>query len=313
MFFYFQLKPFIKANKGNFIDENVGKETTSILVAKAIPIARETSAQEFMEILKSPSMKNSQNLLIDLLGATQTAESHKAFMEVFKFENEKHFDQVERYLQAISIGVSKPDAILDDLLSKVDVENEKLQYSLWQSIAALTSRCHSPELAKKVNTQIIDNLKKCETIDCKVLYLQALQNLKNKLNIKLLLKYASEGETPVSVAAVKALYVLPIKFFNEGDKKVLESIFYQKEKKYDSSARTLILDILLNMKPSKKELQGFVNFLNSSCKQFEVKTYVLQKLKSLSEKCPRFKALLLSILSKSPEINNYDVIAQKGW
>ncbi|KAL5280879.1 MTTP family protein [Megaselia abdita] len=307
-----QLKTFIKAHKSDFLDENVGKEIVSILIAKALPIARETSSQEFTEILKSPSMKKSQSLLIDLLGAAQTGESHKAFTNAFQFTDESHFDQVERYLQAISIGVSKPDDIIEDLLTKTDLENQKLVFSLWQSIAALTSRCQNEELKGKVNSLIVENLEKCDSIDCKVLYLQSLQNLKNKVNVKLLQKYAQEGETKVSVAATRALYVLPVKVFVESDKKVFEKIFYQKEKKFDSTVRTLSLDILLNMKPSKAELQKMVSFLNSSCKQFEVKTYVLQKLLSLAERCSRFRGLLKGILQESPEINNYNVIAQKG-
>lgn len=281
-------------------------------MAKALPIARETSSQEFTEILKSPSMKKSQSLLIDLLGATQTGESHKAFTNVFQFTEEKHFDQVERYLQAISIGVSKPDNIIEDLLTKTDLGNQKLVFSLWQSIAALTSRCHSDDLANRVNTLLIENLEKCDTNDCKILFLQALQNLKNKANVKLLQKYALEGETKVSVAAIKALYVLPVKVFDENDKKLFEKIFFQKDKKFDSTVRAHSLDILLNMKPSKQELQRIVHFLNSKETQYEVKTYVLQKLVSLAESCSRFRGLLQGILLENPHINNYNVIAQKG-
>lgn len=83
-------------------------------------------------------------------------------------------------------------------------------------------------------------------------------------------------------------------------------------RKFVSTVRTNALDILLDMKPNRDELQYLLEYLSLNDKDFEVKTYVFQRLTMIADKCPRFNAMIMSILKPSDRINNYHVVAQKS-
>ena len=98
--------------------------------------------------------------------------------------------------------------------------------------------------------------------------------------------------------------MIPVSKFTEKNKKKFEKILYQIEKKYDSSARTLSLNILFEMRPNKFE--SLVDFLNSNYSQFEVKKYLIQKLRLVAKKCNCFKDLLKDKLQIKKLLTNKD-------
>ena len=300
-------------------DDLIGKEALAEAFVKLIPLARITKEAEFLDILKSHTKLLSQ--LVDLLGAVQTIDAHNAIHAVLDYNKKSDVDLLEKYLQSLSVGSHPDRAIIEDLFERLTnvekpIKNEKLKDSVLQCVASLTQQTGfdtNDALLQKIKNFILENLQtECKDSLCKILYIRALQNLRDATTVNVLLQYALEEETKVSVAAMQALKSFPTLYFNEKHRQAFTSIFYQIVKKYDSSARTLALDILLSMKPTPEQLGHLLDYLASNDHHFEMKTYVIQKLKMLADKCPRFKVLFESILYQRPHVNNYHIIGQKG-
>ncbi|XP_037805921.1 microsomal triglyceride transfer protein large subunit isoform X1 [Lucilia sericata] len=314
------LKQQVDSFNNDLTDDLIGKEALAEAFVKLIPLARITKQEEFVDILKSNKKLHSQ--LVDLLGAVQTIDAHKAIHEIFDYNKKSDVDLLEKYLQSLSVGTHPERSIIEDLFERLTtaeenaIKNEKLQDSVLQCVASLTHQSgfdSNDKLLKEIKDFIFKNLLEvCEEEVCKTRYIRALQNLRDPTTISILMKYALKEETKISVAAMQALKSFPIIHFNEKHRQAFTHIFYQIPKKYDSSARTLALDILLAMKPTPEQLGHLLDYLASNDRHFEIKTYVIQKLKMLSDKCPRFRALLEAGLYERPHINNYHIIGQKG-
>lgn len=84
---------------------------------------------------------------------------------------------------------------------------------------------------------------------------------------------------------MKAIRALPADSWTPEVQKVAERIFFQLGRKYDSSARTLALDILLEAKELDEErLKNLLVSLTSNDSVYEVKQYLLQRLNQLSDR-----------------------------
>ncbi|XP_054743104.1 microsomal triacylglycerol transfer protein [Anastrepha obliqua] len=315
------LKEQIAHFDSEFTSEHIGKQSLALTTAELLPLARITNQQEFVEILKE--RKDSVTPLIDLLAAVQTIDAHNAVTELYKFESEDDTDILEQYLQSLCVGTHPERAIIEALFERLQTKDEnakiageKLRDTVIQTVAALTRQSGfdpNDSLLQKVRKFILENLnEKCEEIDCKIVNIRALQNLQDVSTLPTLFNKALKGEVAESVAALQALKSFPITSFNEAQRHSLADIFYQNNRKYDTSARVIALDILLALKPTKEQLSELLTYLNSNDRHFEIKTFVIQKLRMIADKCPRFKALLNACLRELPEVNNYHVIAQKG-
>ncbi|KNC31217.1 hypothetical protein FF38_14346 [Lucilia cuprina] len=313
------LKQQVASFNKDLTDDLIGKKALAEAFVKLVPLARITKQEEFVEILKSNKKLHSQ--LVDLLGAVQTIDAHKAIHEIFDFNKKSDVDLLEKYYQSLSVGTHPERSIIEDLFERLTaaeenaIKNEKLQDSVLQCVASLTHQSGfdaNDKLLKEIKEFILKNLLEiCKDEVCKTRYIRSLQNLRDPTTISILMKYALKEETKISVAAMQALKSFPIIHFNEKHRQAFTHIFYQIPKKYDSSARTLALDILLDMKPTPEQLGHLLDYLASNDRHFEIKTYVIQKLKMLSDKCPRFRALLETGLHERPHINNYHIIGQK--
>lgn len=286
-----------------------------------MPIARITKQPEFVEILKSH--KESAQPTIDLLAAVQTIDAHNAITEVYKFNRDDDVEFLEQYLQTLAVGTHPERVIIEDLFKRLEtttesekITNEKLRDSVIQTVAALTRQSGfdpNDSLLQKIRNFLLDNLsEKCKEINCKVMSLRALQNLQDVSTLQALFDSALNGAVAESVVALQALKSFPIVSFIEKHRNSLAEVFYQTKRKFDTSARVIALDILLALKPTKEQLSELLLYLNSNDHHFEIKTFVIQKLRMIADKCPRFRALLKSCLSELPEVNNYHVIGQKG-
>uniref|UniRef100_A0A0A1WYQ8 Microsomal triglyceride transfer protein large subunit n=1 Tax=Zeugodacus cucurbitae TaxID=28588 RepID=A0A0A1WYQ8_ZEUCU len=315
------LKTEIAKFDAEFTGENVGKQSLSVAIAELLPVARITKQADFVEILKSH--KESAKPTIDLLAAVQTIDAHNAITEVYNFNGEDDVEYLEQYLQSLAVGTHPERAIIEDLYNRLETDadsekitNEKLRDSVIQTVAALTRQSgYDPNdsLLQKIRQLFLDNLsEKCKESDCKVIYIRALQNLQDVSTLQTLFDSALSSAQAESVAALQALKSFPIANFNEKHRSRLAEIFYQTKRKFDTSARVIALDILLALKPTKEQLRELLLYLNSNDHHFEIKTFVIQKLSMIADKCSRFRALLKACLAELPEINNYHVIGQKG-
>lgn len=103
------------------------------------------------------------------------------------------------------------------------------------------------------------------------MYIRALRNLQDPTSVKSLLQYATKGAKAISVTAMKALRNFPRRILQyDTVQKACIQIFFQITKKFDSSARTLALDILLDAGIKDDLLKDVLEYLRSPDKAFEV-------------------------------------------
>lgn len=155
----------------------------------------------------------------------------------------------------------------------------------------------------------IDN---CDKKPCQLTFIRALKNLKSQNTVPKLVELALYSSDKSSVAAMKALRSFPPHFWTQDVIKASEIIFFQIKKKYDSSARTIALDILLGTNPNERLLQDLLKYLLSNDKSFEVKKYLIQKLNMIGDSDPGFRAMLKKNLVRDKKINNYSTLSLKG-
>lgn len=307
----------LKASLTELQSADVGKSSLALAYVKLIPLARITRQEQFEDLLTEHAEVLPQ--LVDLLGAVQTFDAHNATFGFLYKESEttsEQLDLLEKYLQSLAVATHPDRKIVEHLFGLLEQESIKkhlkLRESVIQTLATLTRQSGldvEDPLLKEVRSYLLQGLTSKEP----TLYIRALQNLQDPATIEALLEHAQTGEAPnLSVAALQALKAFPLGSFNSSHRLQFESIFYQRKRRFDSSARTLALDIILSLRPTQEQLGNFLDYLASNDRQFEIKTYVLQKLRMLAEKCPRFRALFKSELVKRRHVNNYNVLGQKG-
>ena len=307
----------IKDVKSDLEDDKVGKGASARALLKLVSIGRASKTEDFTRILNARSTKEIRGQLMDLLGAVQTKQSHEAFKKTLNFTNDEDFNDIERYLQSIAVGVRPEESIIRDLISVLssdELNNEKLRDTLVQTVASMSQRfAHKTNedfeshIVVEVKNFLMKSMNKCETDECKVVYVRGLQNLQSPDTIEKLFSLALNFPYQISVAAVKALKKFPASQFAPEAKGKLFSIFYQRGKKFDSSARTLALDILLTFRLENDDVAELVSFLKSGDSAYEIKQYLIQKLKMSAEKCLQFNEMLQIALAKDPQVNNWNV------
>lgn len=313
----------VKENKENLKDENVGKAISALTLLHLLPAGRISKTDDFTRILNARSTKDIRGQLMDLLGAIQTESSHEAFRKTFNFTNEDDFNDIERYLQALAVGVYPQEWIVRDFLDVLidgNLQNEKLKDTLVQTVASmarrfadLPSQDFESHVVVEVKNLMMKSINQCSENDCKVIYIRGLQNIQSPDTIDKLLKLAINHPYQISIAAMKALRKFSPSHYTTEMKAQLEEIFYQRFKKFDSSARTIALDILLELKPETGDVMQMVEYLKSRDSAYEIKQYLIQKLRMTAEKCSRFNDMLKISLAREPQVNNWNVFgALKG-
>lgn len=250
------------------------------------------------------------------MAAVQTDESHQAFRNFLNFTSEENFESIERYLQSLSVGIRPRESVIRDLLlviTKDENDNEKLKDTLVQTIASMTHRFavasddnYSSDVVKEVQAFLTDSIEKCDDDnECKIMFIRGLLNLKSPSTLTHLMDLALFQPYEVSVMAMKALKQFSASYLS-GFKRDLKKIFFQLPKRYDSSARTIALDILLDLNPEKDDMKEFIEYLRSDDSAFEVKQYLVQNLRLLAEKCVNFNAMFREALQRQPKIYNWN-------
>lgn len=300
-------------------NEDIGKETSSLSFLRLLQAGRKSKTEDFLRILNARSTQEIKNQLMDLLAAVQTDDSHEAFKQFLNYTNDEHADTIERYLQSLSVGVRPRESVVRDLLEVLqsgELENEKIINSLVQTISSMTHKLIKNEMTKIVEDFLTESFKKCtdrtDENDCKVMYIRGLLNLQSPSSLSTLVDLALYQPYQVSVMAMKALSRFSATHLH-GLKKDFKKIFYQSIKRVDSSARTIALDILLDLNPSEEDIAEYIKFLKSEDSAYEVKQYLVQKLRLRAEKCFEFAEKLKTALSSDPEVNNWNIYgAMKG-
>ncbi|XP_055547652.1 microsomal triacylglycerol transfer protein [Wyeomyia smithii] len=311
----------INAHKKSLANERIGKQGTSKLFLQLVKLGRTTSTETFQRVLKDEAMQEQRGQVLDLLGAIQTVASHKAAKSFLSFESDEEMFLAERYLQALAVGSRPQKAVIEDLLAMAEKRpnEEKFYDTLVQTVASLANRyaklpgnSFETNVVQQVQDYLVKQLNRCGKDRCKQKFIRGLHNLKSPQTLNVLVKLALEGSSKTSVAAMKALRSFSVFLWNDEFRATFEDILFQVSKKFDTSARALALDILLDLKPDYDELTHLAQLLKSNDKAYELKQYLLQKLNMLADRCPHFATMLRKVIQNDPRLNNYHVIGARG-
>ncbi|XP_015513118.2 microsomal triacylglycerol transfer protein [Neodiprion lecontei] len=301
-------------NRAALAESALGSTKSALAFLKLLPLVREASIDDLAKVLKSPRYREIKAQLLDVVGSAATPTTHKAAMKSLR--QDEIGDDTERYLWALSMApVPHPDVVKDVLRrSEETQQNERLAETLALTAAALARQEGSPAIIENARVSLETGLDTCTGEECKLRFLRALRNLRSKAAIPTLLNYALNGTKATSVVAWRALGNLQREHINLEVRTAAKRVFYQLGgPRKDSSARTLALDIILETKPTKDELQGLVEYLANQDPAYEVRRYLSQRLDQLAEKDDDFAINLKEAArAAAGKVNNYHVAAQKG-
>ncbi|RZC38190.1 microsomal triglyceride transfer protein large subunit [Asbolus verrucosus] len=309
----------VNDNRENLTPKNLGGLSSARAFLRLLEAARKATRDEISKVLGSKKNQKILSQIYDVLGFVQTQDSHATVMKKLHFDREDHLDLSERYLWALSMSSHPNPEVLKDLLDryrKNDNFPEKVKDTLLLSIASMAcaTTAGNPQerkIIRNVEEIIVNGLNYAKN-ENRHIFLRALKNLKSKTTIPLLLKIIKTGTPKEAVLAFKALKSMNPKLW---DKEVLKSArlaFLQLDQKYDSSSRTLAIDMLLESKPSDDVLRDLVYYLKTNDSSFEVKQYVIQRLQMFAEEDENFNSRLLTLIKSDPRLNNYEVLSPKG-
>lgn len=236
-------------------------------------------------------------------------------MKKLHFEKANHESLSERYLWALAICSRPNPDIIQDLLHKyrklVNIP-KKVRETLVLTMASMAYRLGQKTKMHRVVEESIMNELSAATGEEKIMFLRALKNLRSPTTIDLLLAIVKKGTLKEGVYAWKAILAQDPLNFNENVFKTAYRTLYQIDKKYDSSARTLAADALLEANPSEETITNLLKHLGSEDKAFEIKQYILQRVKMLAEQDEAFDRKLRNVISGDKALNNYHIFGQKG-
>ncbi|KAI9556949.1 hypothetical protein GHT06_016743 [Daphnia sinensis] len=314
------LKKAVNDLRKNLHTSNVATPSGAGAFAKLLPIVRRSSKVEILALLKDSKNKPILPQLMDVVAAAQTPESYTAAIEAINFQSQD-IDLAERFLQVVSLSTHPSEDILLGLLQlSKKIKSEKLSETALLSLAAVTRTFASnPEnagspLVAKIHKYVTDNLEACSNEECKQLYMRVLRNLGSVEMLPILLAHIDSSDRKTSVWAVKAVRALPASVFLDGRvKDKLQRVYFQMGRRYDSSARTLALDTLLEHEPEETFLLEVLTSLSmGGSENLELNTYTLQRLQESAENDPILHSKLKQLLSDRPFLNTYHVFAQNG-
>lgn len=211
--------------------------------------------------------------------------------------------------------------ILSDIykISQREHPNQKLSETLVLAVASMVRNFReipgneNKTIVNLITESITRDLELCKTEDCKIKYLRALKNLKCPNTIPILIYHAVNAEKKAGLEAIRALRSFKSTHWNGDVIDAVQKIFFQVGRKYDSSTRTLALDILLESNPQQEILEELVLCIVHLDRSFEVKQYLAQRIKQISETDENFASAVISIKNKFADLfNNYNVLAQRG-
>ncbi|XP_065208130.1 microsomal triacylglycerol transfer protein-like [Planococcus citri] len=303
----------IKDNEEYLKSNNLGNATSASAFLAVLRSVLQSSELEISEVLKNKENELIIEQLMDVLGSAQTLPAHKSVLNHFNFVNPgPSLDAVERYLWSLSVAKKPKIEFVRDLKNIINQKpnDVKLLDSLVLCLTAMARKI-SDEVALEVYSFITEKMSQCKQDDpCKITFIRSLKNLGSPHSKSLLLDFALNGTRSVTVNALKVLYVLPHSSWDEQVLSAMEKIYYQKDKKYDSSSRVIAVDILLEADPSEQTVRHLVKSLLSHS-SFEIRKYLLQRLNQIASNDQKFSNIFKRLM-REENMNHYGILAQRG-
>lgn len=169
------------------------------------------------------------------------------------------------------------------------------------------------DLIDSVDTYLWEHFLKCKQLECSAQYLRGYLNMRLVNRIPDLLLVVQKQHKILGTIAMKAMQQFAFDDFSAKSQSILRSIFHQTVKRYDSSIRTLSLDILMKGDLSDAGVvQDLLQALKQNDKSYEVKQYLLEQFKLRAEKCETFRKIVTEVMQGDAGLNNYNRIATGG-
>uniref|UniRef100_T1H8T6 Uncharacterized protein n=1 Tax=Rhodnius prolixus TaxID=13249 RepID=T1H8T6_RHOPR len=301
----------ISANAEFLENRYLGSSKSAAVFIEAVKAARRSSLQDIFNVINSKRNTKILPQLMDILGAAQTVNTHKAAFKLLKINTEKYdLNLCERYFWALSMAPTIQPHILEELqlLIKNQHKSNKLWYTIVLTMASAVNKFardqeHSDEIVAQTVDLLRNFVKRCNGNEqCEEIYIKALSNIHSEKSISVLLEIVDTASKKSVARALKGISKITPKFWNNDVIKVAEEVLLS-NRTYDSSARIFALDLLLLSNPSLALSSRIVSILKQTDKSRELKEYLLQRLDEFPEK--------KQIYSKNL-CNNYDALAQGG-
>ncbi|EFA08014.1 microsomal triacylglycerol transfer protein [Tribolium castaneum] len=294
---------------------NLGNLLSAKSFLRLLDAARKATKDEIVKVLGSKKNQKILPQIYDILGYVQTPEAHASVLKKLHFDKEEHQDLSERYLWSLSLSSHPNPDILKDLLErhrKNDNYPDKVKETLVLTIAQMAFLTQGErKIVRSVEEIIVNNLNYAKGED-RFKFLRALKNLKSVTTVPLLVKIIEEGTFKEGVLAFKAIKALGPSRWTPDIFRIARKTFLQLDRKYDTSARTLAADILLEAQPGDSLLKDFLHYLKTNDSSVEVKQYVMQRLQMLADEDRNFNQRLSHLIRSDPKLNNYEVLAPYG-
>nr|CAI5840522.1 unnamed protein product [Callosobruchus analis] len=311
----------VETLRGYLEAKDLGSLKPAKAFIKLVAVARRASKDDISKALTSKKNKEILLQLYDILGYAQTKDSHEAVMKSIHLDKEEQIDFSERYLWAMSFSSQPNPDIVEHLLkqySKLTNIPLKIQETLILTLGSMAyklgmlpdSKLHT-KIIRDVEETILNNLDYAKGED-KMVFFRALKNLHSPRSIPVLLNYIKSGTQKEGVLAWKAISAFDSKLWDDSIQSAAVKAFFQLDRKYDSSSRTLAADILIESQPSDRLLEDMMNFLIRNDSAYEVKQYTYQKIRMLADEDDKIKVRVQNIIRGNPMLNNYDTLSPKG-
>ncbi|XP_048761534.2 microsomal triglyceride transfer protein large subunit-like [Ostrea edulis] len=311
----------LQSVKEDLTSDKLSKIVSGKAFLKLLSAFRNSGKSTIEEVMTHKDSYHIVKQLIDVGVATQTLAAHEALMQLISFTDKDAIDYPERFILASAYATHPGEYLLKDMLElmKKKVPNESLRESIALGLGAVVNSFCKPYgncldyhiIAEYVN-YVESELKACVEEGCILLYIRSVGNSGLPKFLPLLLDQAQNSQSSaVSLTAIQSLRRMQINDFRQEVFPVLKSIFHQNKRKYDSSVRIAALEILLQNGVSTGELCNIVLSAIYDQTEFEVSTYLIKRLRDLSESDPNFRTSLSIVLSDS-RVNNYNLFAQRG-
>ncbi|XP_025156422.1 microsomal triglyceride transfer protein isoform X2 [Harpegnathos saltator] len=290
----------------------LGTARSASAFLKLLPLVKDALPEELYKVLKTPRYRQARMQLLDIYGSASTLAAHKAAMKILR--QDESGDETERYLWALSLSPRPHIDVASDVLrrSEETMQNDHVSETYALTAGAMMRHYGSPSAIEKARVSLELGLSVCTGDECKLKFLRALRNLRSPHAIPTLLEYAFSENRAISVAAWRALAVLPRKAVSDEVKNAALRMFYQiGGPRRDSSARTLALNIILENEPSEEVIRELVSYLAGWDRAYEVRKYLSQRLEQIAETDERFAGYLRNAYVND-NVNNYHVRAQRG-
>ncbi|CAG0899879.1 unnamed protein product [Darwinula stevensoni] len=285
-----------------------------LLLEKARVAPKEMLSKE----LRNPANKKILPQLLDVMAGAQTPDAHQAAMETLNFRSTFSIDLPERYLWALSLAPHPPEEVLRDVLRRwrsQEIPDARLKQTLVLALGALgkhfaafADNAHK-QVVKEIHKAIWDALDACKDEPCKVVLLRAVRNLGATGDVEMLLDHVVHGERKTAVVAMKALRSLPLEALRgEGVRAVLEEVYFQAGRRYDSTARTIAGDLLVELYPRDVAMVEAMFRGLQDLQSYEVNTFVLGRLRDLATRDEGTRELLRRYEART----DYHRLAQGG-